>query len=120
VTKALVTLISNQEQKTFPSVAAALAYLRPIVSVGKPGARIMYGSRRAFDMLRQKLKKATFDAIARDHEITNRWMSQASSWSDYYDFKDMREDAFRRHDISVGWLAYGGPELPVDSRSDGT
>jgi hypothetical protein len=30
-------------------------------------------------------------------------MSQASSWSDYYDFKDMREDAFCRHDISVGW-----------------
>ena len=118
MTKMLVAVASDEGRKTFPSLADALAYLEPIVQLRKPRQMVVYGSRRAFANLRQKLKRATFNAMARDSEIINRWMSQTTSWSDYFECKDMREDAMRNRDLNVGWLTYGGPELPADTPSD--
>ena len=110
----LVTLIGKR-RSAFASVADAVAYLEPGLQFGTPGTITVYGSRRAFGVLRSRMKNAISAVIAHHYTIANRWMAEATSWGDHFDSKDMRDDLFKRHDLSASWLQYGGVEPPPSS-----
>ena len=45
-------------------------------------------------------------------EIYSRWMSQSSSWEDYFEAKEMRIEAALKFDFAASWLKYGGEAAP--------
>ena len=110
----VVTLIGKR-RSAFASVADAVAYLEPGLQFGTPGTITVYGSRRAFGALRIRIKNAISAVVAHHYTIANRWMAAATSWGDHFDSKDMRDDLFKKHDLSASWLQYGSAERPPDS-----
>ena len=71
----LLTLIGKR-RSAFASVADAVAYLEPGLQFGTPGTITVYGSRRAFGVLRSRMKNAISAVVAHHYTIANRWMAE--------------------------------------------
>jgi hypothetical protein len=103
-----VVLNDGGKLVAFPSVTAACSYLRQRAADQPPRPCAVYGDHKDFLRLRYRLIEVLDGVIERESNVASRWMSEATTWGDYFEAKEARGGASSRYDTEVRWLTYGG------------
>ena len=103
-----VVLKEDGKLVEFPSVAEAFSYLRPRAADQPPRPCTVYGDNKDFLRLRYRLIEVLDGVIERESNVASRWMSEATTWGDYFEAKEARGGASSRYDTEATWLTYGG------------
>ncbi len=112
-------LVVGETREHFTCLKDAMDYVRKYRNT----SITIYGPRQNFDTIRSAIidyiKELNSAEYNKGREVYSRWMSQSTSWEDYFEPKEMRIEAALKFDFKASWLKNGGETTPSSRSYEG-